>query len=199
MHRPVTKAGHAALAAGRNPAASKSQVRMVPNYMKEGYHATRDARNPPPPLPRLESRPVPALRGDPGPRLGLVAAGRVVTMRMETEGAMETRPGRAAGEGGDGEDTIIAVAASQPQPLDALWKALMELFRQERPSVKQLTEIQGVARLALSVARDPREYGFAHNGACDETGDMVNVAEASALYGYWLGYHQGQQLTNTRA
>lgn len=99
----------------------------------------------------------------------------------------------------EGEDGVVAVTATRPEPLDVLWKAIMELFRQGKPTDKQLTEIQGVARLALAVTGDPREYGFRHDGARDWNGDLQNVAEASALYGYWLGFHQGQQATNARA
>ncbi len=99
----------------------------------------------------------------------------------------------------EGVDGVVAVAAARPEPLDVLWKAVMELFRQSRPTDKQLVEIQGVARLAMAVTETPRDFGFPHDGANDEIGDMVNVAECSALYGYWLGYHQGQQATNARA
>jgi len=92
-----------------------------------------------------------------------------------------------------GEDCVMAVAAAAPQPLDVLWKALMELFKQGRPSEAQLTEVSGIASLALRVAAAPDRYGFRHPAADELDALLHDVAEVGSLYGYWLGYHQGQQ------
>ena len=99
----------------------------------------------------------------------------------------------------EGEDGVVAVTATRPEPLDVLWKAIMELFRQGKPSEAQVREVQGVASLALAVTANPNAFGFPHGAADTQREDMRNVAECSALYGYWLGFHQGQQATNARA
>jgi len=105
----------------------------------------------------------------------------------------------------EGTDSVVSVSAATsaatapqssqapPQPLDVLWKALMELFKQERPSEAQLSEVSGIATLALRVAAAPGSHGFRHPAAEDLDALLHDVAEVGSLYGYWLGYHQGRQ------
>jgi hypothetical protein len=89
----------------------------------------------------------------------------------------------------EGQDRVIAVAATPPQPLDVLYGALMEIFRQDRPTESQLTEVNGAAALALSLVND---------GQVPAHGPLCDVAQCSALYGYVLGRQQGKQLANAR-
>lgn len=86
----------------------------------------------------------------------------------------------------EGEDVVIGVACAQAQPLDLLWRALMEMMRQERPTEGELLEANGAAALALrAVTGDAR--------AIPEHGPVSDAAQCGALYGYILGMRRGRE------
>lgn len=93
-------------------------------------------------------------------------------------GRMEEQPRQ-------GEDSVMSVTAAAPQPLDVLWRTIIELFKQERPTEAQIREVQGIASLALAttLGREPGQ----------EPGPYRDLAECASLYAYRLGYYQGQQ------
>lgn len=93
------------------------------------------------------------------------------------------------GQPRQGEDSVMSVTAaaahSAPQPLDVLWRTIVELFKLERPTEAQIREVQGIASLALAttLGREPGQ----------EPGPYRDLAECASLYAYRLGYYQGQQ------
>ena len=89
----------------------------------------------------------------------------------------------------EGEDRVVAVSPTQPQPLDVLWRALMELIRQDRPTEAQINEANGAASLALALV---------NAGDVPAHGPLCDVAQCSALYGYVLGMQAGKKV-NARA
>ena len=98
-------------------------------------------------------------------------------------------------EPGAQDDCVIAIAPGQPQPLDVLWAVIKGLFARAQPTEAQWREISGVADLALSRVHD----AIPDEGTVKMTDLLADTAEAAAVYGYWLGYHQGRQQANARA
>lgn len=71
----------------------------------------------------------------------------------------------------------------------AVWSALRNLFREERPTDQQLGQVSTLAEVAIDQVF--AAYKLTEEQQIERHGTVKDYAECASLYGYVMGYHQG--------
>lgn len=91
----------------------------------------------------------------------------------------------------------MSVLPETPERVDAflrresIWAHLCNLFRHRRPDDDELAQISTIAEVAID--RVFEAYQLTPAQQLQRHGAVKDFAEASALYGYQIGYWMGQQ------
>jgi hypothetical protein len=73
----------------------------------------------------------------------------------------------------------------------ALWRRLLDLFREHRPTEEQLTQVSTIAEVAID--RVFSDHRLTEAQREERHGSVKDFAACAALYGYVLGYWQARQ------